>query len=87
MQKKYEIKSIVRQLEKLLSRFNILRCENITLPSNEADIQEFKKKLTECCAVLQQISDPTECNAFENVATNYEEFITMFQEIYNAKKM
>lgn len=86
-QKKYEVQNIVRLLEKLLNRFNILRCENVILPSTEEEIREFHKILTDCYEILQQIIDPTESDVFENVATNYEEFITIFQEITNAKKM
>ena len=74
-------------MEKLLERFNVLRCENITIPNTIEELKEFEKTLKDCQTVLQQISNPDESEILEHVSENYGEFITMFQEISNVKKM
>ncbi|XP_011495729.1 PREDICTED: uncharacterized protein LOC105360513 [Ceratosolen solmsi marchali] len=86
-QKKYEIKDTLAQLDKFLNRFNVLRCENIILPNTIEDVQRFKQTLTDCYSVLQLISDPIEADILEDLTKNYEEFITLHNEILNIKKI
>jgi hypothetical protein len=64
-----------------------LRCENIVLPNTVEEIEQFKQTLADCYSVLQFISDPIEADLLEYLTTNYEEFVTMYNEILNIKKM
>ncbi|XP_031789623.1 uncharacterized protein LOC100680311 [Nasonia vitripennis] len=84
---KHGIKDKLSHLEKALSRFNVLQCENIILPSNAEEMKEFQKTLKDCSTTLQQISDPMQADGIENVAGNYEDFMRMYTEFSGVKKI
>lgn len=87
VRKKFKLQQILFHLDKLLNRFNVLCCENIILPNTTEEVLEFKTILRDCDTLLKQISDPTQSDVLDDVVINYEEFVTVFNEIINVKKM
>ncbi|KAJ8687431.1 hypothetical protein QAD02_023225 [Eretmocerus hayati] len=85
--RKHEIQSILQHLMELLNRFNILLCENISLPVEQQEVLEFQKLVSDCCTAVENVKKPSESEMLENITRSYEEFIKMSNEISSIKKI
>lgn len=64
-----------------------MRCENIILPANKEEVQEFKEIFIDCCNELEKIGNPIQSENLGNLSENYKKFTTLVQEITSLKKM
>ncbi|KAL7293383.1 hypothetical protein TKK_0013149 [Trichogramma kaykai] len=84
---KWGINDALLQLKNLLKRFNVLRCENMILPNSPEHMQDLEKVLKECLNALKEVSNPEKCELIEKTSSYYEEFVSIYQEIIQIKKI
>lgn len=85
---RYKTFKILDNLGIALKKFDVLRSQNIILPKDAETAKEFENIMVNCLVILEQMmSDKKCCNEFDELRKNYEDFVSLYEELRELRQM